>query len=76
MRNLNLHVNIPSVRRVVLQLPDDIDPGETDLTVIVRRRPSNRDRSSLLSRLPSLHVEKWPDGVTFSRSELYDDDGR
>jgi hypothetical protein len=76
MRNLNLRVNVPADRRVVVQLPDEVDPGETELTVIVRRRRPTLAGASLLNRLPDLHVDKWPEGVTLSRSELYGDDGR
>jgi hypothetical protein len=75
MRNLNLHVNVPADRKVVLQLPDEVDPGEVELTVIVRHR-RKRTQESFLSRLPELHVEAWPESHTFSRSEIYDDDGR
>jgi len=76
MRNLNLHVHVPRDRRVMLQLPEDVEPGDLEITVIVRspRRPVERD--SLLSRLPDLRIDKWPEGMTFSRSELYGDDGR
>lgn len=76
MRNLNLHVTVPADRRVIVQLPDDVDPGEADITIIVRRRQAARAASSILDRLPSLSVGSWPEGSTFSRSEMYGDDER
>jgi hypothetical protein len=76
MRNLNLHVTVPADRKVVVQLPDDIDPGEADLTVIVRKSRPARTAPSLLDRLPSLSVGPWPEGLSFGRNELYGDDDR
>ena len=75
-RNLNLHVTVPADRKVVVQLPDEVDPGEADLTIIVRKRQSARAEASILDRLPSLSVGSWPEGSTFSRSEMYGDDER
>ena len=37
MRNLNVKVNVPANRQVLLELPDEVSPGEVELTVIVRR---------------------------------------
>jgi hypothetical protein len=76
MRNLNLHVTVPNDRRVIVQLPEDVGPGEADITIIVCRRQPVHAESSILSRLPSLSVGPWPEGVTFSRSELYGDNDR
>ncbi|MBL9041246.1 MAG: hypothetical protein JNM83_06585 [Myxococcales bacterium] len=76
MRNLSLHVSVPDDRRVVLQLPDDVDPGDVELTVIVRKSRKATGEDSFLHRLHDLHVDRWPGQATFSRSELYDDDGR
>lgn len=76
MRNLNLHVTVPADRKVVVQLLDGIDPGEADLTVIVRKSRPTRPEPSILDRLPSLSVGAWPDSLSFSRNELYGDDDR
>lgn len=76
MRNVNLHVTVPADRKVVVQLPDDIDPGEADLTVIVRKSRPARAEPCILDRLPSLSVGPWPEDLSFSRKELYGDDDR
>ena len=77
MRNLNVKVNVPPNRQVLLELPDEVSPGEVELTVIVRpRRSPSRSKPSLVSRLPDVHVDHWPADATYSRSELYGDDGR
>lgn len=76
MRNLNLHITVPADRRVVVQLPEEVDPGEADITIIVRKRQAARAETSVLDRLPSLSVGPWPQGTTFSRSEMYGDDER
>ena len=76
MRNLNLHVTVPADRKVVVQLPDDIDPGEADLTVIVRKSRPGRTEPLFIDRLPSLSVGPWLEGLSFSCKELYGDDDR
>jgi hypothetical protein len=75
MSNLRLEVKVPKDRRVTVQLPDDIQPGEAEMVVIVRSKTPEKPALAV-SRLPVLHVDRWPEGATFSRSELYDEDGR
>ena len=77
MRNLNLKVTIPADRRLVVQLPEDVEPGEARLMLIPTRHAARQTaEEDPLADFPVLHVEKWPEGFTFSRSEIYGDDGR
>ncbi|MBL9007258.1 MAG: hypothetical protein JNJ46_23575 [Myxococcales bacterium] len=75
MRNLDLKLTVLPDRRAVVQLPDDFEPGETEVTLIVRRRPGGK-RTSILDRLPSVDTGNWPADLTFSREQLYSDGDR
>lgn len=78
MKNLNLHVTVPADRRVVLQLPDEVESGEVELTVIVRRRSPARSKSTndTLGWFPTLNVSSWDPNTSLRREDLYDDEGR
>lgn len=79
MRNLDMQVQVPADRKIKLdlQLPDEVDPGLARITVIVHgSRGARQDAPSFLGKLTDLHVDQLPGGTTFSRSELYGDDGR
>lgn len=77
MRNLNMKVTIPEDRRLVIQLPEDVEPGEAQLTLIPTRRPKRpAPDEDPLADFPTLHVESWPENFSFRREEMYGDDGR
>ncbi|HNN95766.1 hypothetical protein [Haliangium sp. UPWRP_2] len=75
MRNLDLKLTVLPDRRAIVQLPEDFEPGETEVTLIVRKRPA-AGRSSILDRLPSVDTGNWPADLTFSREQLYGDGDR
>lgn len=72
MRNLNLKVQVPPDRTVTIRLPDEVEPGEVDLTVVVRRSA----RPVPLEPWPEIHVNEWPADLSLRREDLYGDDGR
>ena len=79
MSNLNLKVTVADDRRVTFQLPDDVEPGEVQLTVVVHPQRKLKQRAAdedPLADWPTLHVESWPDNFSFRREEMYGDDGR
>jgi hypothetical protein len=77
MRNLNIKVTIPEDRRLVIQLPEDVEPGEARLMLIPTHRPARQaTEEDPLADFPVLHVESWPQGFSFRREEIYGDDGR
>ena len=56
MTHINLKVNVTNDRRVTFQLPDDIEPGEVSLTVVVhpQRKPKKSDDDF---DFPTLHMK-------------------
>lgn len=73
--NLRVDVRVPSDRRVIVQLPDDVEPGEATLTVVVhpKRLPQ---RSASLDWFPTLNVTQWEPATSLRREDLYGDDQR
>ncbi len=78
MRNLSLLVKVPDDRRVVVQLPEDIPPGEVRLSLFIHEGDGGKVKPSQprTLKLPELHFESWPEDFPLRRSDLYDDDGR
>lgn len=78
MNPLSLKLTVPADRKLTIQLPDDIEPGdETVVTVIVRstgHRPQQDDAS--LDWFPTLNVSRWDSSISLRREDLYGDDGR
>ncbi len=72
MRNVNLKVQVPADRTITIRLPDEVEPGEVDLTLVVRKQA----RRPIREPWPELHVAAWPEGVSLRREDLYGDDGR
>ena len=66
-------IRVDASRRVVLQLPDGVAPGEHDVTLIVDE-PGTTGRAPL--DVPVDDVGPWPDGLDLSREMLYGEDGR
>lgn len=73
MRNLNLRLTVPQDRRVTIELPDDIEPGELDVVLVVRRSPG---RSTPRDPFPLIPGVKWNDEISLRREDMYGDDGR
>lgn len=67
MRNLSLRVMVPQDRRVTIELPDDIEPGELDVLLVVRRsagQPASRDPFPLVPGV------KWNGGFAAPRGPV------
>jgi len=77
LKNLSLLVKVPDDRRVVVQFPDDIPPGEVRLSLFIHEGSGQATPSQPRTlKLPELHFERWPEDFPLRRSDLYDDDGR
>lgn len=75
MASHRLKVAVATDRRLVVQLPEDMEPGEVTITL----HQSPRRPTQLVSdfEFPTLHVKEWPkEWGTLRREEMYGDDGR
>ena len=81
MKNLSLNVTVPADRRIVVQLPDDIEPGDVRLVVIQRPKASAAKKAAAddadpIAWLPQFHLTSWPEDFPLRREDMYGDDGR
>lgn len=78
MKNLSLNVTVPPDRRLVVQLPEDIEPGDVRLLVIQgpKSRARKTDDGDPIAWLPQFHLTRWPDDFPMRREDMYGDDGR
>ncbi len=73
MKSMNLTVTVPPNRRIVIELPEEVQPGEAaSVTVLVQ--PQKRARG-LVAALSQVDME-WPAGLEIHRKDLYGDNGR
>lgn len=77
MTTIRTRVRVDASRRLTLQLPDDVAPGEHDVTVIV----DASSESTVTAPRPPLNfpvddLGPWPKGLSLRREDMYGDDGR
>jgi hypothetical protein len=75
MRNLNIKVTIPKDRRLAVQLPDDVEPGEATITVHPQQQKTVSSDGTL-DWFPTLNVKHWDPETSLRREDMYGDDGR
>ena len=74
MASHRLKIAVPNDRRLVVQLPDDMEPGEVIVTLHQAKRPAARSSDF---EFPTLHVKEWPqEWGSLRREDMYGDDGR
>ena len=77
MNPLNLKLTVPADRKLTIQLPEDIEPGdETVVTVIVRPSGRRPPPDESLDWFPTLNVTRWDPSISLRREDMYGDDGR
>jgi hypothetical protein len=56
----------------------NLRPGEHKAVLMIEEEPAQPTNSiaELLSELHTFPIEGWPTNTTYSRQEIYDDDGR
>jgi hypothetical protein len=75
MKTIQMNVVVEPGRTVTLHLPDAIEPGTYQATLVIDDRPI-RPLKSDLSDFPVHDVGPWPEGLSLRREDLYGDDGR
>lgn len=78
MKNLSFNVTVPADRRLVVQLPEDVEPGAVRLVVIPMPKPQayKDHEEDPIAWLPQFHLKSWPEDFPMRREDLYGDDGR
>ena len=75
MKIIECSVLVDEDRRAVLQLPDEVAPGQHRLVVVVHEE-TPEPVSDPLEGFPTIKVDHWPEGLSLRREDMYGDDGR
>ena len=64
--------------RITGTVPDDVDPGEHEVTITLPAPAVREPPHELLTvaDLPTHDLGPWPQGLSLRREHLYGDDGR
>lgn len=76
MRTIQTTVTIGSDGKLILQLPQDIQPGQHRVVVVIDEFDSPATPGQTRLALEAVDWPNWPAEATFRREELYDDNGR
>ncbi len=75
MKTIETTIVVGTDRRLTVQLPPDITPGEHRV-VLVLEQAAPIQRKSRPLRFSAYPVAPVSENMTFRREDLYDDDGR
>ena len=76
MKKIKTRATVNEEGVLTLRVPVDIEPGEYEVAVLVEDQPSDDGSETWPLKLVPLRLDAWPPDSTFSREEIYDDDGR
>ena len=78
MITVEIEAIVPEDRKVVVQLPVEVEPGQHRIRVEVDAQPvepiSDEERAAL--GFPIIHVDSWPADLSLRREDMYDEWGR
>ena len=75
MKRITTRATVDEGGVLTVRAPVDMEPGEYQVAVLVEERTED-DADAWPLKLVPLDWGAWPRDSTFSREELYDDDGR
>ena len=74
MKTIQTRAVVGPEHTITLQLPDEIEPGAYQVTLVIDDRPVAV--KSDFSDFPVIDVGPWPEGLSLRREDMYGDDGR
>lgn len=75
MRTVECSVTVDETRTAVIQLPDDVAPGQHHLLVAIDAPPAKVPYDPLAG-FPTIRLGCWPKDLSLRREDMYGDDGR
>jgi hypothetical protein len=78
MRTIETIATIAPDGTLTAHIPNDIAPGEHSVVIVISDRddtPAEPNKRPLVE-LHAFPWTNWPEGSTFRREDIYDDDGR
>jgi hypothetical protein len=75
MNTIETTAYIGEDRKLVVQLPAEVEPGEHHIVVVITDVPATGPQRQPL-QLPVAHPDNWPDNLPLRREDMYGDWGR
>lgn len=76
MKTIEAEVMVTPEGHLTLDVPINIAPGSYRAVVVIEETSLPEPPSPSLDDWPVDDLGPWPEGLTLSREELYDDNGR
>jgi hypothetical protein len=74
MRTIETQATVTKDGTLTIQVPPDIRPGKHRVKLVIEEfqgLPGSQQAEFLV-----IHVDRWPEGLSFRREDIYGDDGR
>jgi len=75
MKTIEINAVVGPDRKLVVQLPSTIPPGEHHVVVVIDEGISGEVKPTTWD-FPVIDVGPWPEGLSLRREDMYGDDGR
>jgi hypothetical protein len=78
MHTIETMLTVTDKGEILVPAIADLPPGEHKAVLVIEEEPAQPTDSvaKLLSELRTFPIEGWSANTTYSRQEIYDDDGR
>lgn len=60
--------------KLTVQVPPDLSPGEHQVKLVIEEAQGEASRHA--AEFLVIHVDSWPEGISFRRVDMYGEDGR
>jgi len=75
MRTIETTVSVTEDRKITIQVPSDIVPGEHKVVIVIDEQPTKKQKRPPLD-FPVDNWGPWPENLSLRREDMYDDWGR
>jgi hypothetical protein len=74
MRTIETHAVVSDDGKLTIQVPPDVTPGEHQVKLIIEEFQNQNGEQP--AEFLVIHVDSWPEGLSFRREDMYGDEGR
>lgn len=74
MRTIETHAVVTADGKLTMQVPPVVKPGEHLVKLVIEETQNTNGGQP--AEFLVIHVDSWPEGLSFRREDMYGDDGR
>lgn len=76
MRTIETSLAVNGSHQAIIQLPDDILPGEHHAVIMLDPEGEKKTKKGRFDDFPVDSWGEWPASISLRREDMYDDNGR